>query len=969
MFNRILSVTRKEFSSYFASPLAFIFLGTFLAVTLFVFFWVETFFARNIVDVRPLFEWMPILLIFLVAALTMRMWSEERRMGTLEILLTLPVSTPQLVIGKFLACLALVSVAMLLTVPLPITISFMGNLDWGPVIGAYIASILLAGAYLSIGLFMSSRTDNQIVSLILTSLVCFLFFILGSDNITAFFGRNIGEFLQALGTGSRFESITRGVLDFRDLYYYLSIMGVFLCLNVYILEKYSWSLPTADNRSNHSFWKLSTALLALNFIIGNFWLKEVHVVRADLTKGNLYSISDATKRFIGQLQEPLLIRGYFSSRTHPLLSPLVPQIKNLIREYEVAGDGRVRAEFIDPRENPDLEEEANQKYSIKPVPFQMADKYQASIVNSYFNVVVQYGDKFEVLDFEDLIEVKARSAADIDVQLRNPEYDITRSIKKVLYGFQDVDSLFASLKSPVVFKAYVSSKDKLPDQLQKFNTELESLLESLKKQSKGSFDYSFVEPEAKGGAVAKDIAKKYGFQPMLASFLDPQPFYFYLTLESGEKVVQLGLPENLDKDSAKKNIEAGLKRFSSGFLKAIGIHAKGEAAQSPFPGMRPGGGKQFRLVREKLQQSYDVNEVNLESGSVSSDVDLLAIVAPKDLKEKELFAIDQFLMKGGTLVLATSPVSVARSEMLSVAKHSSGIGDWLKHNGFSMEESLVMDEQNENYPVPVMRNIGGLSVQEISMVPYPPFVDIRSEGMNTENSITSGIPQITLNWPSPITVDTDKNSNRVVSTLLSSSSRSWVTSELEIQPNFDMYPNLGFAKTDKKGPFTLALVAEGEFTSYFKGKESPLLKKEEESGEETPADGEKKKEEEKLVVTSVLEKSPQSGRIILISSNEFLSDDTLNISAAIGSSRYLNSLQLIENAIDWSLEDRGLLAIRGRAHFGQTLESMTEGKILFWEYFNYALAFAGLLIVYALHRFLLRKRTVYYTSVLSPQGA
>ncbi|MCP4406338.1 MAG: ABC transporter permease subunit, partial [Gammaproteobacteria bacterium] len=115
--NNLLRIARKEFTGFFSSPIAFIFLGAFLAVTLFVFFWVETFFARNIADVRPLFEWMPLLLIFLVAAITMRMWSEERRAGTLEFLLTAPVKSYQLVLGKFLACLALLAVALALTLP------------------------------------------------------------------------------------------------------------------------------------------------------------------------------------------------------------------------------------------------------------------------------------------------------------------------------------------------------------------------------------------------------------------------------------------------------------------------------------------------------------------------------------------------------------------------------------------------------------------------------------------------------------------------------------------------------------------------------------------------------------------------------------------------------------------------------------------------------------------------------------
>ena len=125
----------------------------------------ETFFARNIADVRPLFLWLPRLLIFLCAALTMRLWSEEQKLGTLEILLTLPVETRKLVIGKFLAALILVAVALALTFHVPIAVAMMGDLDWGPVIGGYAAALLLAAAYLAIGLCVSAITDNQIIAL------------------------------------------------------------------------------------------------------------------------------------------------------------------------------------------------------------------------------------------------------------------------------------------------------------------------------------------------------------------------------------------------------------------------------------------------------------------------------------------------------------------------------------------------------------------------------------------------------------------------------------------------------------------------------------------------------------------------------------------------------------------------------------------------------------------------------------
>ena len=149
--SNIFRIARKEFAGFFSSPTAFIFLGAFLAVNLFVFFWVETFFARNIADARPLFEWMPLLLIFLTTAITMRMWAEERRAGTLEFLLTLPVKSYELVLGKVLACVALVAVAITLTFPLPVTVSLLGPLDWGPVFGGYLATLFLAAAYTAIG--------------------------------------------------------------------------------------------------------------------------------------------------------------------------------------------------------------------------------------------------------------------------------------------------------------------------------------------------------------------------------------------------------------------------------------------------------------------------------------------------------------------------------------------------------------------------------------------------------------------------------------------------------------------------------------------------------------------------------------------------------------------------------------------------------------------------------------------------
>lgn len=948
------SITRKELRSFFSSPIAMIFLGTFLLAEVFVFFYVEKFFARNIADVRPLFDWMPVLLLFLVSALTMRVWSEEMRLGTLELLLTLPVTIKRLVFGKFLACLILVIIGLTLTLPIPlmITMSELGDIDWGPVIAAYLASILLASAYISIGLFVSARTDNQIVSLICSVALSSFFLLIGSQVIGGLFGNRVSEILSLLGTGSRFQSVARGVIDFRDLYYYFSLAATFGVLNVFSLEKLRWSFGSEANGRRHRTWRLLGFALIANLVLANFWIYNVNL-RFDWTKNKCYTISPATKDILSQLQEPLLIRGYFSGQTHPLLAPLVPQIRDIISEYAVLGKGRVRSEFVDPRDNQELEEEASQKYNIKPVPLQVSSKYQAGLVNSYFNVLLKYGDKFEVLGFEDLIEVKVKGDSDLDVRLRNPEYDITRSIKKVLYGFQNIENLFATIRSPVKFVAYLSPESNLPESLRDYSSKIKSQVESVAKISNGKMTVEFVDPQANGGAVAQQILKDFGFQPMVASLFDQRQFYFYLTLQQGSKVVQIGLSDQMTEQVAKKGIEDALKRFSVGFTRVAGIVTPDAPPQQSWQRQRGlQDGKQFNFVQQKLAESYEVKAVDLKDGIVPEDVDILMLMSPDKLSEKKLFAVDQFLMKGGSIVMATSPFEVTRDQTsLSAASHKSGLEDWLRSFGITIEEKLVMDERSEQYPVPIQRRLGAFTVQELAMIDYPYFVDIRGDGMLQQNGITSGLSQVTLNWPSPIVVDKEKNKDRLLTEVLRSSSGSWTSVSTNITPD---PRTMSFPKGDKTQSELVGLVVEGKFDSFFKGKSSPLLKKEEKENKEADETEDAKATEdkkEKETITSVVERSASSSRILLFSSNEFLTDLSLRISQSSGTAKFQNSLQLMENALDWSLEDRALLSIRGRGQFSRTLLPKQESEQMQYEVFNYLFVCLGLVVVYALYRF------------------
>jgi ABC-2 type transport system permease protein len=974
--DNIVRVAAKELTLFFSSAIGYLFIAVFLIATLFVFFWMETFFARNIADVRPMFERLPLLMIFLSAALTMRMWSEERRTGTLEFVVTVPVSTWSFVLGKFVACWLLLLLALLLTLPLPITISTIANLDWGPVVAGYLAAALLGGAYIAIGLFVSALSNNQIVSLILATLACAAFYLVGSAQLTDLVGNDVGNWLRAIGSGSRFESITRGVLDVRDLYFYVSVIVAFLAFNVYALEHARWAHDGA--RQRHRAWQIGTGLLVLNVLIANFWIGGLSGLRYDATQGKQYSISESTRTYLAQLREPLLIRGYFSGKTHPLLAPLVPEMKDLLSEFAVAGKGKVHVEFVDPVTAPEAEDEANSKYGIRPVPFQVADRYQSSLVNSYFDVLVQYGDEFQVLSFRDLIEVKVYSEERIDVLLRNPEYDITRAIRKVMYGFQSGGDLYESIATPVKFTGYLSDPAKLPPALVDFRKVVNEVVGKIAEDSKGKVTMEIVDPEAGDAAVAKDIATRYGFRPMAASLFDVNTFYFYLTLGNGTTVVQIPLPDDLGADALKRGVETGLKRFATGYLKTVAYDAP---STPPFMAQQGMAGPQFNELATALSADLHLERSDLADGHVPAAAQALVVVSPEELSDKQLFAIDQFLMEGGTVVLATSPFATTLSQQTLIAsERKSGLEPWLKHHGVVLEPKLVMDPHNAAFPAPVTRQMGGFSFQEIRMLDYPYFVDIRNDGL-ADSPITSDLPQVTMPWASPITIDADKNKDRDVTELLKSSPDSWTSASTNVMPRIDAGGGSSFLPEGDVAPRVLAVSVTGAFTSYFADKPNPLLAVDAEKKEEDPAkddEKESKKADESKdaeqkkgagVVSGVIDRSPESARLVVFASNDFLSDQTLGVLGSASGSMYGNSLQLVANTVDVALEDQGLLAIRSRGHFNRTLPPLEENEQRFWEYLNYGLALLGLVLVLIVHRMRTRTKRARYAAWLAPGNA
>ena len=236
----VTTILRRELAGYFATPVAYVFIVIYLVMNGVFTFYLGGFFERGLADLEPFFRFHPWLYLFLVPAISMRLWAEERRAGTIELLLTLPVTTGQAVLGKFLAAWLFLGLALLLTVPIWVTVNYLGDPDNGVILAAYAGSWLMAGGMLAIGSCMSAVTRSQVIAFILAVAACFVFLLSGLPMVINVFSGWAPQFLldgiASLSFLSHFSDISRGVIDLRDLVYFVLVAGFWLLANVIVLE-------------------------------------------------------------------------------------------------------------------------------------------------------------------------------------------------------------------------------------------------------------------------------------------------------------------------------------------------------------------------------------------------------------------------------------------------------------------------------------------------------------------------------------------------------------------------------------------------------------------------------------------------------------------------------------------------------------------------------------------------------------
>ena len=684
----------------------------------------------------------------------------------------------------------------------------------------------------------------------------------------------------------------------------------------------------ADRRRRLASLALTLALAGLNLVALNVLISGWSTARVDLTEEGLFSISDATERLLAGLDEDLTIYGYFSKRTHPKLAPLVPELTDLLAEYRAVSRGRVQVEILDPGENEEVEEDAADRYGVRSTPFRLASKYESAIVNAYFAVVVKYGDQYVRYGFEDLIRIEATPDGDVDVRLRNPEYDLTRAIKKVVYGFRSTNELFERVGAPVTLTA-IWTPGALPELFGETPAAVRKAADELKEAGGERFSFEEVDPTG-NDAMKQQLYERYGARPMSLGLFSEGEFYLYALLDVGGSLEQIPLTGEVSAASVRETVENSLRRRTPGFLKTVGV-VTSEPPQIP-PQLRmqmqlpPQPPPEFEEVQAVLGQDYAVQSVDLAAADgVPSAIDVLLVLKPRDLDETAVYNLDQYLMRGGRVILCTGNYSADLTSGLRLEPVDSGLGDWLAHKGITVEPTLVLDDRNQPLPIPEMRPTPFGTMRTWTLAPYPYLVQVREEGFRNPE-ITASLDAVGIFWGSPLRIDEQAATGLEVLPILQSSNRSWTSDDLAA---------VGFVHYEVPAegtePHLLAVALSGRFKSYFADREIPGQPAAQ-AGEAAPETGEAAPARRKVA----LEESPET-RLIVVGNAEFLSDFVARALASVDGGFFVENLRFAQNLIDWAGLDNDMLEIRARGMVSRRLDRTEKGEERFIEVLNYGL--------------------------------
>lgn len=468
--NGALAVARRELRTFFASPIAYIVLGGFLLLAGWLYF--STLFLAGQASLRGFFGTAPVLFALLVPAITMRSVAEERKSGTLELLLTMPLEDWQVVLGKYLAALGMVIAGLVFTLPYAFTVRALTAegvaFDWGPVAAGYLGLALLASAFIALGLWASALSRNQIVGFIIGLLVCLSLYLV--DKFAVLLPSALAQALEYLSADYHFENIARGVIDTRDVLYYLTLTAAGLVLTTQVLGNLRHELKPGALASPTVF----TAAVLGSLVLLNV-LSVRLFARFDVTADGAYTLAKGSKETLAALDDTVTVTAYFTKDLPAPYSSSARYVRDLLEEFRAASRGKVAFEFIDPAaQETDADKEAKREVKrdifgrsfreqtaqekelaaagVQAVEIRVIEADQQQTKRAYLGLVIRHDDKKEVIP--------------VVQNLSTLEYDLTSLIRKLTRP-----------KTPVIALLQGHDEPKLEEKLRQLHSVLSQTYE------------------------------------------------------------------------------------------------------------------------------------------------------------------------------------------------------------------------------------------------------------------------------------------------------------------------------------------------------------------------------------------------------------------------------------------------------------------------------------------------------------
>ena len=915
---KVWNIAVKELKNYFVSPVAYIVIAVFLVASGWFFF--STFFIYNQASMRKFFEILPYILALVIPAITMGLFSEEKNAGTIETLKTLPYTDLEIVSGKFLGSFLFTVIMLIPTVTYSFWIAYLGDVDTGAVLGGYVGALLLSALFVSIGIFASSLTKNQVISFIISALIGY--FLILIKTFLVLVPEKAVSFFRILSVTYHFDNFAKGIVDSKDIVYFVSLSVLFLIGALETIKE----KDTLKERKILASSSIRLIVYILLVLVVNAAENASSTFRIDLTQNRIYSLSKLSKQSVSNLVEPLTVKVFFSKNLPAPYNGIEQYLRDLLEEYAVYGGKKFNYQFYDlssgegevsakVRENEELAE----SFGISPVQIQVVEHDEIKFKKAYMGLVLICGDLVEKIP-------AITSTGGI-------EYKITSKIEKI----NNKINKFLSLKDDIKITLYLSeslkengSKMGIGD-LKQLESVVEKAVDSLNKQNYGKLAFETIVPE-KAGVNTNELEKKGVLKLKWNAFVSPSgkvpagEGFIGLTVSYGKEtetvpvlsVINIPLFGAQYKIASLSDIENGL---SSAIDSVLNLNEKigyviSNGAVTPF-GFGVAKGESASNFFNLLNENYKVKTIDLKEGDLN-EVNALIIPGIKEkLSDYELYRIDQFVMKGKPVMFLVDTFAEQNNNRMGIPSAQpidTGIDKLLLKYGVEVSKSIVMDTNCFKQKMP--QTLGG-GEQKIYFAPV-----IKNQNINHKLPFLKNIKGFVVLMNSPVKAESKKEEKTKYSVLYTSSEKSWVqTGFITLNPMF-IQPPAG--KNFQKYP--LAVAVEGKLESYFKNKPIP----------EKPSENKDKNKSKKtsslksLKAEGVKREYTDKAKILVFGTSAIIKN------SFVDSEGSAPNAMLALNSVDYLTGRLDLAELRSKAQFYNPLRETSANLRSLIKWFNIA---------------------------------